>query len=141
MEVYLFDAIRSPRGKGHAEKGALEEVKPVDLLSQLYSALEERNGNSGEDIEAVMLGCVGQVKGQGADIAKISTLYYGWGDHIDGMTVNTFCSSGMTALGLAYAKVKAGLNDLLVAGGIEMLSQVPMFADKGAWFSDPQVAH
>ena len=140
MDVYIFDAIRTPRGKGHAEKGALGELRPVDLLSQLYGALEERNGITGEDVEAVILGCVGQVKGQGANVAKISTLYHGWGDHINGMTVNTFCSSGMTALGLAYAKVKAGLNDLMVAGGIEMLSQVPMFADKGAWFSDPQVA-
>lgn len=140
MEVYVFDAVRSPRGKGHREKGALREVKPVDLLSQLYDALEKRNGINGSDIQSVILGCVGQVKGQGADIAKISTLYHGWGDHIEGMTVNTFCSSGMTAIGLAYAKVKAGLNDMIVAGGIEMLSQVPMFADKGAWFSDPQVA-
>lgn len=140
MEVYIFDAVRSPRGKGHPEKGALREVRPVDLLSQLYGALEKRNGIRGTDVESVILGCVGQVKGQGADIAKISTLYHGWGDHIDGMTVNTFCSSGMTAIGLAYAKVKAGLNDMIVAGGIEMLSQVPMFSDRGAWFSDPEVA-
>lgn len=141
MEVYVFDAVRSPRGKGHAEKGALRAIRPVDLLSQLYGALEERNAITGKDVEAVILGCVGQVKGQGANIAKISSLYHGWGGHIDGMTVNTFCSSGMTAIGLAYAKVKAGLNDMLVAGGVEMLSQVPMFADKGAWFSDPEVVH
>jgi len=140
MEVYIFDAIRSPRGKGHRDKGALKALKPVDLLSQLYAALEERNDLTSEVLESVILGCVGQVGSQGADLAKVSALYHGWGSHIEGMTVNTFCASGLTAIGLGYAKVKAGLNDMVVAGGIEMLSQVPMFADKGAWFSDDQVA-
>ncbi len=138
-EAYIFDAIRSPRGKGDKEKGALRNIKPVQLLSQLYGALEKRNGIDSKAVEAVILGCVGQTQGQGSDIAKISTLYHGWGEHIDGMTVNTFCSSGLTAISLGYAKVKAGLSDMVVAGGIEMLSQVPMFADKGAWFADAEV--
>ncbi|MEM8897936.1 MAG: acetyl-CoA C-acyltransferase [Bacteroidota bacterium] len=138
-EAYIFDAVRSPRGKGHREKGSLRNIKPVHLLSQLYGALEERNGIDSADIQSVILGCVGQVGGQGSDIAKISTLYHGWGEHIEGISVNTFCSSGMTAIGLAYAKVCSGLTDMVVAGGIEMLSQVPMFADKGMWFSDTDV--
>lgn len=139
MEVYIFDAIRSPRGKGDKKKGSLREVKAIHLLSQLYSALEERNDMDSKAIEAVILGCVGQLDSQGADIAKISTLYHGWGNHIEGMTINTFCASSMTAIGLAYAKIKAGISDMVVAGGIEMLSQVPMFADKGAWFADIDV--
>lgn len=139
MEVYIFDAIRSPRGKGDKKKGSLREVKAIYLLSQLYSALEERNDMDSKAIEAVILGCVGQLDSQGADIAKISTLYHGWGNHIEGMTINTFCASSMTAIGLAYAKIKAGISDMVVAGGIEMLSQVPMFADKGAWFADADV--
>ena len=138
-EAYIFDAVRSPRGKGHKEKGSLRNIKPVHLLSQLYGALEERNGIDSADIQSVILGCVGQVGGQVSDRAKISTLYHGWGDHIEGISVNTFCSSGMTAIGLAYAKVYSGLTDMVVAGGIEMLSQVPMFADKGMWFSDTEV--
>jgi len=140
MEAYIFDAVRSPRGKGSAKKGSLRNIKPVQLLSQLYRALEERNTLDAKEIEAVILGCVGQVGGQGADIAKVSSLYHGWGDHIEGMTVNTFCSSGMTAISLAAAKVASGMSDMVVAGGIEMLSQVPMFSDKGAWFADTEVA-
>lgn len=140
MEAYIFDAIRSPRGKGSPKKGALRNIKPVQLLSQLYGALEERNSLDAKEIESVILGCVGQLGGQGADIAKVSTLYHGWGDHIEGMTVNTFCSSGMTAISLAAAKVAAGMSDMVLAGGIEMLSQVPMFSDKGSWFADEEVA-
>ncbi|MDW3647383.1 MAG: acetyl-CoA C-acyltransferase [Bacteroidia bacterium] len=140
MDAYIFDAIRSPRGKGSAKKGALRNIKPVQLLSQLYGALEERNSLDAKEIESVILGCVGQLGGQGADIAKVSTLYHGWGDHIEGMTVNTFCSSGMTAISLAAAKVAAGMSDMVLAGGIEMLSQVPMFSDKGSWFADEEVA-
>ncbi|MEL6863177.1 MAG: acetyl-CoA C-acyltransferase [Bacteroidota bacterium] len=139
MEAYIFDAVRTPRGKGAANKGSLREVKPVDLLAQLYTALEERTGVSDQEIEAVILGCVGQVGGQGTNIAKISTLYHQWGHHIEGITVNTFCTSALSAIGLANAKVVSKMNGLVIAGGIEMLSQVPMFADKGAWFTDEEV--
>lgn len=138
-DTYIFDAIRSPRGKGSAKKGALRNILPVDLLSQLYSALEERNGIDGSEIENLLLGCVGQVGEQGANLAKISTLYHGWGDQINGVSVNTFCSSALTAIGLGHAQIQAGMSDMLIAGGIEMLSQVPMFADKGAWFTHPEV--
>ncbi|MEM6802502.1 MAG: acetyl-CoA C-acyltransferase [Bacteroidota bacterium] len=138
-DTYIFDAIRSPRGKGSSKKGALRNVLPVDLLSQLYKALEERNGIDGREIEQLLLGCVGQVGDQGANIAKISTLYHGWGEQINGVSVNTFCSSALTAIGLGHAQIQAGISDMLIAGGIEMLSQVPMFADKGAWFSHPAV--
>lgn len=139
MDTYIFDAIRTPRGKGSAKNGALKDIKPIHLLSQLYSALEERNHFDTTALEGIILGCVGQVGGQGANIAKISSVYHGWANHINGITVNTFCSSALTAIGLASAKIQSGMSDLLVAGGIEMLSSVPMFADKGAWFSDPEI--
>lgn len=139
MDAYIFDAIRTPRGKGSAKKGALKDIKPIHLLSQLYTSLEKRTGINNEEIEAVILGCVGQVGAQGSNIAKISTLYHNWGHHIEGMTINTFCSSALTAIGLANAKITAGMNDMVIAGGIEMLSSVPMFADKGAWFADDEV--
>ena len=72
MEAYIFDAIRTPRGNGKAGKSSLKDIKPVKLLSQLYAALEQRTGLSNTEIEAVILGCVGQVGGQGANIAKVS---------------------------------------------------------------------
>jgi acetyl-CoA C-acetyltransferase len=139
MEAYIFDAIRTPRGNGKAGKSSLKDVKPVQLLSQLYAALETRTGISDDAVEAVVLGCVGQVGEQGANISKVSTLYHGWGHHIEGITINTFCSSALSAIGLAKAKINSGMNDLVIAGGIEMLSKVPMFADKGAWFTDAEV--
>ncbi len=139
MEAYIFAALRTPRGNGKAGKSRLKDCKPVQLLSQLYAALERQTGISNEAIEAVILGCVGQVGGQGANVAKVSTLFHGWGHHIEGITINTFCSSALSAIGLARAKITSGMNDLVVAGGVEMLSVVPMFADKGAWFADPEV--
>ena len=138
-EAYIFEAVRTPRGKGSTKSGSLKDIKPVDLLSQLFTALDNRTGIDDKEIEAVLLGCVGQVGEQGANIAKIASVYHGWGNHIDGVTVNTFCSSALTAIGMATAKVRSGMSDMVVAGGIEMLSRVPMFADKGAWFSDEEV--
>jgi len=138
-DAYIFDAVRTPRGKGSAKSGALKDIKPIHLLSQLFQALEERTNVDDKAIESVILGCVGQFGDQGANIAKIAAVYHGWGDHLDGVTMNTFCSSALTAIGLATAKVRSGMSDMVVAGGIEMLSRVPMFADKGAWFSDKEV--
>ena len=111
----------------------------MDVLSQLYTALENRTNLDDKNLEGIILGCVGQVGDQGANIAKISAVYHGWGNHIDGATVNTFCSSALTAIGMATAKIRSGMSDMVIAGGIEMLSRVPMFADKGAWFSDKEV--
>ncbi|MEM9822556.1 MAG: acetyl-CoA C-acyltransferase [Bacteroidota bacterium] len=140
MDAYIFDAIRSPRGNGKANKSSLHQIKPIELLSQLYTAFEQRTPIDHRDIESVILGCVGQIGDQGANIAKISTLYHGWGPHLEGITLNTFCTSALSAIGLAKAKINSGMNDLVIAGGIEMLSNVPMFADQGAWFADKEVA-
>ncbi|MEM1119077.1 MAG: acetyl-CoA C-acyltransferase [Bacteroidota bacterium] len=138
-EVYLFDAVRTPRGKGSAKNGSLRNIKPIHLLSQLFQALEDRNELDTQAIEGLILGCVGQFGDQGANIAKIASVYHGWPNHVDGATVNTFCTSALTAIGMAMGKIRSGMSDLVVAGGVEMLSRVPMFADKGAWFSDDQV--
>ena len=139
-ETYIFDAVRSPRGKGHAEKGSLRNIKPIDLLSQLYTAIESRNDLDSSQLDLLILGCVGQVKDQGSNIAKISAIYHGWDDNIEGISINTFCTSAMTAIGLGMAKINSGMADLAIVGGIEMLSQVPMFADRGMWFADPVVS-
>lgn len=138
-EAYIFDAVRTPRGKGSAKSGSLRNIKPIHLLSQLFQALEERTNLKNKEVESVILGCVGQVGDQGANIGKIAPVYHGWGNHIDGITVNTFCSSALTAIGMATAKVRSGMSDMVIAGGVEMLSRVPMFADKGAWFADEEV--
>ncbi len=138
-EAYIFDAVRTPRGKGSAKSGALKDLKPIHVLAQLFSALEQRTNLQDKDLESIILGCVGQVGDQGADIAKIAAVCHGWGDHIDGATVNTFCTSALTAIGMATAKIRSGMSKMVIAGGIEMLSRVPMFADKGAWFSDKEV--
>ena len=107
-DAYIFEALRTPIGKG-SKSGALRQTKPIELLSQLYKALEQRTAINSKHIEAVTLGCVGQVDDQGSNIAKISTLYHGWGHHIDGATINGFCTSALTAIGMAMAKVQSGI--------------------------------
>ena len=139
-DAYIFEALRTPIGKG-SKSGALRQTKPIELLSQLYKALEQRTAINSKHIEAVTLGCVGQVDDQGSNIAKISTLYHGWGHHIDGATINGFCTSALTAIGMAMAKVQSGMNKMVIAGGVEMLSRVPMFADRGSWFNDSIVSN
>ena len=140
MDVYIYDAIRSPRGKGSAKKGALRDLKPIDLLDQMYTAIDNRNPNIGEHIDTIILGMVGQVGDQGSNLAKISSIYHGWNEGVQGVSINTFCASGLTAIGIGAARINSGISEVAVCGGIEMMSRVPMLADKGAWFADPAVA-
>ena len=144
-DVYVYDAIRTPRGK--AGKGSLRDVRPVALLQGLLHALAERNGLvdddgpvKGREVGDLLLGCVTQTGEQGANLARIAALYAGWGDQVGGATINRFCASGLDALRLAAASVAVGEHGLVVAGGVESMSRVPMFSDDGAWFSDPAVA-
>ena len=139
-EAYIFDAIRTPRGKGSAKRGALKDIKPIHLMSQLYQALEDRTNLDDKDVQEILLGCVAQVGDQGADIAKISAIHHGWGDHLDGTALNSFCTASLSAIGLATAKIRSEMSDMVIAGGVEMLSRVPMFSDKGAWYADEEIA-
>jgi len=139
-EAYIFDAIRTPRGKGSAKRGALKDIKPIHLLSQLYQALEDRTNLDDKDVQEILLGCVAQIGDQGADIAKISAIHHGWGDHLDGTALNSFCTASLSAIGLATAKIRSKMSDMVIAGGVEMLSRVPMFSDKGAWYADEEIA-
>ncbi len=139
MDAWILDAVRTPRGKGKPG-GALHSVKPVALLKPLYQAIAERNHLDTSLVDDILLGCVTATGEQGANIAKISALYAGWSDHISGATVNRFCASGLDALHSASAKLATGMADLMVAGGVESLSRVPMFSDGGAWFQDKEVA-
>ncbi len=137
--VYLFDAIRTPRGKAKPE-GGLHDLSPFDLLDILYHALENRNNLDPALIGDVVLGCVTQYGEQAGNIAKTSTLSAGWPSSISGITVNRFCSSGLDAINLAALKIAAGQDTMTVAGGVEMMSRVPMLSDKAAVFSDLAVA-
>ena len=115
MQTFLLDAIRTPRGKGN-EKGRLHEVKPVVLLKGLFDALAKRAPKAPETVREVILGCVTQVGDQGGNIAQTASLYAGWEPQDSATTVNSFCTSSLSALGLATAKVTAGMGDLYAVG-------------------------
>jgi acetyl-CoA C-acetyltransferase len=138
-EAYIFDAIRTPRGKGKAG-GALHTIAPIDLLATLLRALQQRYHLDTAQVDDIVLGCVTPIGEQGADIARIAALYADW--HLDtpGMQLNRFCGSGLEAINLAAMKVRSGWQHLVVAGGVESMSRVPMGSDGGAWFSDPRVS-
>jgi acetyl-CoA C-acetyltransferase len=138
-EAFIFDALRSPRGRAK-ESGGLHSLTPQELLRQLYAALVERSDLDPASVDDVLLGCVTQQGEQAGNIAKSSTLYSGWPTWVPGMTVNRYCSSGIDAIALAAAKINAGLADTVVAGGVEMMSRVPMLSDKARVFSDPEFA-
>lgn len=136
-EAYVYDAIRTPRGRGKAN-GALHGTKPIDLVVGLIHALRERNpGLDPATIDDIVLGVVGPVGDQGSDIARIAAIAAGLPDTVAGVQENRFCASGLEAVNLAAAKVRSGWEDLVLAGGVESMSRVPMASDGGAWFADP----
>ncbi|QES47323.1 acetyl-CoA C-acetyltransferase [Streptomyces venezuelae] len=136
-EAYVYDAIRTPRGRGKAN-GALHGTKPIDLVVGLIRALRERNpGLDPGTIDDIVLGVVGPVGDQGSDIARIAAIAAGLPDTVAGVQENRFCASGLEAVNLAAAKVRSGWEDLVLAGGVESMSRVPMASDGGAWFNDP----
>ncbi len=139
-EAFVYDAIRTPRGRGKAT-GSLHEVKPIDLVIGLLHALLERNpGVDPKRIEDVVLGCVGAVGDQGFDIAKTAAIAAGLPDTVAGVQLSRFCASGLESVNQAAARIRAGFEDLIVAGGVESLSRVPMGSDGGAWANDPATA-
>ncbi|MER6317596.1 acetyl-CoA C-acetyltransferase [Streptomyces sp. NPDC001581] len=136
-EAYVYDAIRTPRGRGKAN-GSLHGTKPIDLVVGLIDALRERNpGLDPATIDDIVLGVVGPVGDQGSDIARIAAIAAGLPDTVAGLQENRFCASGLEAVNLAAAKVRSGWEDLVLAGGVESMSRVPMASDGGAWFNDP----
>ena len=137
-QAYIFDAIRTPRGKGR-QGGALYECKPIDLVKSLLEALVLRNDLPTQEVEDLILGCVTPVEDQGANLAKAALLYAGWDDKVSGFQLNRFCASGLEAINLAASKIRSGWEDLIVAGGVESMSRVPMESDRGALLFDPAV--
>ncbi|HEX5360551.1 MAG TPA: acetyl-CoA C-acetyltransferase [Fluviicoccus sp.] len=137
-EAYIYDGVRTPRGKGKKD-GSLHTVKPVDLVVGLMHALEQRNGAEIKNyIDDVVLGCVTPVGDQGADVAKTAALKAGWNDTTAGVQLNRFCASGLEAVNLGAMKVRSGFEDLVVVGGVESMSRLPMGSDGGAWAMDPE---
>lgn len=136
-EAFIYDAIRTPRGKGKKD-GSLYEVKPVTLLSSLLTELQSRNDLDTSQVDDVVIGCVTAIGDQGADIAKTATLVANWHENVAGVTLNRFCASGLEAVNMAAMKVRSGWEDLVVAGGVESMSRIPMGSDGGAWALDPQ---
>ena len=128
--VYILDALRTPRGRGKAGKGGLSSVHPQELLATVLRALSARTGITG-DIDDVVAGCVSQVNEQGADIARNAALAAGLPDVVTGVTLNRFCGSGLQAVNFAAMGIASGMQDVVVAGGVESMSRVPMGSDGG----------
>jgi acetyl-CoA C-acetyltransferase len=138
-DVFIYDALRTPRGKGRG--GALHGVKPVSLVAGLLRAMLERNpALDPSRIDDVVLGCVSPVRDQGANIARIAVLAAGLPESVAGVQLNRFCASGLEAVNTAAQKIASGWESLVVAGGVESMSRVPMASDGGAWANDPETS-
>ena len=136
-EAYVFDAIRTPRGKGKKD-GSLYEVKPINLLAGLLTDLQQRHQFDTAQVDDVVMGVVSPVGEQGSVIAKVAALKAGWDFQCAGVQINRFCASGLEAVNMAAQKVRSGWEDLVVAGGVESMSRVPIASDGGAWAQDPE---
>ncbi len=132
----IYEAVRTPRGKGKKD-GSLHEVKPVDLLAGLLVKLQKRLGFDPAALDDVVMGVVSPIGEQGSVIAKTAALKAGWDFRVAGIQINRFCASGLEAVNLAAQKVASGWEDLVVAGGVESMSRVPIGSDGGAWAQDP----
>ncbi|MFD5730539.1 MULTISPECIES: acetyl-CoA C-acetyltransferase [unclassified Streptomyces] len=136
-EAFVYDAIRTPRGRGKAN-GALHGTKPIDLVVGLIHEIRARfPGLDPAAVDDIVLGVVSPLGDQGSDIARIAAIAAGLPDTVAGVQENRFCASGLEAVNLAAAKVRSGWEDLILAGGVESMSRVPMGSDGGAWAMDP----
>jgi len=134
MPAYLYDAVRTIRGKARAD-GALASFKPQELVGGLVDGLERR-GRAARDVEALVLGCVDQVGDQGANIALVSKLHAGVADAAYAFTLNNYCVSGLSAIGHVAAQVETGGLHRALAGGVEMMSRVPFMGDSASYYAD-----
>ena len=140
-EAFVYDAVRTPRGRGKSS-GSLHATKPVSLVVGLLDELRKRNpGLDPAQVEDIILGCVTPVGEQGADIARTAALAAGYETSGAGFQINRFCASGLEAVNIAAQKVRSGWEDLLLAGGVESMSRVPMGSDGGPWAMDPETAY
>lgn len=138
-EAYIYDHVRTPRGKGRKD-GSLHEITPIQLATQTLEAIRDRNDLDTSLVDDVVMGCVSPVGEQGAVVGRVAAINAGYAETVSGIQVNRFCASGLEAANLAAAKVMSGEADLAIGGGVESMSRVPMGSDGGAWPSDPSVA-
>jgi acetyl-CoA C-acetyltransferase len=139
-EAFVYDAIRTPRGRGK-QSGSLHEVKPISLVIGLIDAVRQRNPQlDPSGIEDIVLGVVSPIGDQGSDIARTAAVAAGLPDTTAGVQLNRFCASGLEAVNQAAQRVRSGWEDLILAGGVESMSRVPMASDGGAWAMDPETA-
>lgn len=139
MDVYIQDCLRTPRGKGRST-GGLAHQTPHGLIGHLVDAMETRSGLARDRIDALTLGCVGQVDTQGGHVAMTAKIHADLSPRCTAHSVNNFCASGLTAIGVAAAAIQCGYTERALAGGVEMLSQVPFMADKASYYSDQSFA-
>ena len=138
-DAFLYDHVRTPRGRGRAD-GALHEVPPIELATQALTALRDRSGLDTALIDDVILGCVSPLGDQGSGIGRVSALNAGYDERVSGYQLNRFCASGLEAVNSGAAQIMSGQADVVVGGGVESMSRVPMASDGGAWYGDPAVA-
>ena len=138
-EAYIFDSVRTPRGKGRKD-GGLHEVTSVALSARVLDELAARNDLDTSAVDDVIWGNVTQVMEQGACMARSAVLMSNWAENVPGLSINRFCASGMEAVNLAAGQVMGGMGDMYVAGGVEMMSRVPMGSDGAAIAADPTLA-
>jgi acetyl-CoA C-acetyltransferase len=140
-EAFIYEAIRTPRGRGK-KIGSLHSIKPTDLIVGLIQELRTRFPDLEEDrISDVVLGVVTPVGDQGMDIARTAVIVAGLPDTVGGVQLNRFCASGLEAVNVAAQKVRSGFEDLVIAGGVESMSRVPMASDGGAMAMDPATSY
>jgi len=139
MEAYIYDAVRTPRGIGK-KTGSLAQVSPVELTTTLLKSLKERNNLDTSLVEDLIMGCVTQAGEQGGNVAKVAAQCSGYGDHLAAVSLNRYCASGLEAVNQAAAKIRSGWSNLIVAGGVESMSRVPMGIDGSAWVMEPDAA-
>ena len=137
--AFIYDAIRTPRSKGKPG-GSLHEVKPIDLGAGLLRALQERHDLDTSYVDDVVMGCVSPIGEQGSDIAKMIVQNAGWDESVAGVQLNRFCASGLEAVNTGAQKIASGWEQLVVAGGVECMSRVPMGSDGGAMAGDAAFA-
>jgi acetyl-CoA C-acetyltransferase len=130
--AYIIEAVRSPRGRGKAGKGALSGIHPQEILAQTLNRLADKTGLTKQDVEDLVIGCVSQAGEQGACIARQALLTAGWPYETSGVTLNRFCGSGLQAVNFAAMGVMSGAQDLVMGGGVESMSRCPMGSDGGS---------
>ncbi len=128
-DVYIYDAVRTPRGRGKRGKGALSDIHPQELMAQTLNRLAAKTALETDAVEDVVVGCVTQAKEQGACLARNAILAADWPDRVTGTTVNRYCGSGLQAVNFAAMGIGSGFQDCVVAGGVESMSRVPMGSD------------